>query len=254
MNEKIKNALGISIITTLIVIIVSIIVVVYTFTQVVDPSSNRNFSVSGKGEINTIPDVATLSFSIITEGGINIEKLQKENSEKMNKILEKAKQRGVDKKDIKTTNYQVTPRYSYSRCNFGETCPPSKITGYTVRQSISLKIRNFDIIGTLLTDAASVGINSVSGPYFKVENEENAKNDAREKAIARAKEKAEAMAKAGGFRLGRLISIREGGNYSPEPYLRAGGAESISIQKTTPTIEPGSQDVTVNITLTYEIK
>lgn len=255
MNEKIKNALGLSIITMLIVVTVSIIVGVYTFTQAVDPSSYRSFSVNGKGEINTIPDIASLSFSIITEGGMNIEKLQKENSEKMNKILEKAKQRGIDKKDIKTTSYQVTPRYTRSRCIFGKECPPSEITGYTVRQSVTLKIRDFDILGALLTDATSAVANSISGPYFKIEDEEGAKSDAREKAIAKAKEKAESMAKAGGFRLGRLLSIQEGGNY-PKPIFMARGIESAAVDeaKSIPTIEPGSQEVTVSVTLTYEIK
>lgn len=255
MNEKIKDALGVSIIATLVVITLSIIVGVYTFTQSVDPFSYRTFSVVGKGEINTVPDIAQLTFSVLTEGGKEVEKLQKENSEKMNGLLEKTEQRGVAKEDIKTTNYQISPRYSSFRCKFGEECPPSEIIGYTVRQTVTVKVRDFDILGALLTDAISAGVNSISGPYFKVEDEERAKSEAREEAIAEAKEKAKAMAKAGGFRLGKLLSIQERG-VQPIYMAREMGEMMIAADESAPApkIEPGSQEITASVTLTYRIK
>ncbi|MFC1720983.1 SIMPL domain-containing protein [Patescibacteria group bacterium] len=257
MNEKIKNTLGISIIATLAMVIITLIAGVYAINQSVDPSAGRTFSVNAEGEVQTTPDVANFSFSVITEGGLEVETLQQENTKKMNSIIEAVKARGIDAEDIKTTNYSVSPRYSaYYRC-ITAPCDPREIIGYTVTQNVAVKVRDFAVIGALLTDITESGANNVYGPNFAIDDLTQAQNDAREVAIAKAKEKAQQMAKAGGFRLGKLISISEGGGYTPQ-FARSFMAmdESVGIGGgiEAPVIEPGSQDVKINITLTFEIK
>ncbi len=256
MNEKIKNALGLSIIATLIMIIVVLVVIAYAINQTVDPSANRTFSVSAEGEVKTAPDIANFSFSVITEGGKNVEKLQKENTEKMNSIIDAVKMLGVNDDDIKTTNYSMSPRYTqYYRCEKAP-CPPKEIIGYTITQNVTVKVRDFAIIGALLSDITKAGANNISGPNFTIEDLTEAQNDAREEAIKKAKEKAKQMAKAGGFRLGKLISINEVGRYYPM-YGRTMVAENVEFGKggiEAPVIKPGLEDVKVNISLTFEIK
>ncbi|MFC1615026.1 SIMPL domain-containing protein [Patescibacteria group bacterium] len=257
MNEKIKNALGISIIATLAMTIIILIAGVWAINQTVNPSEGRMFSVNAEGEVQTTPDVANFSFSVITEGGLDVTTLQQENTKKMNAIITSVKARGADTEDIKTTNYSVSPRYTqYYRCDEAP-CPPREIVGYTVTQNVAVKVRDFATIGALLTDITESGANNVYGPDFAIDDLTQAQNDAREVAIAKAKEKAEQMAKAGGFRLGKLISISEGGGYYPQ-YERTFMAMDVAEGKgggvAAPAIEPGSQDVKVNITLTFEIK
>ncbi len=130
--------------------------------------------------------------------------------------------------------------------------------GYNVTQTVSVKARDFAKTGDLLAGAVSNGANSVSSLNFTVDDPTKLENEARAEAISKAKDKAQDIAKAGGFRLGRLLEISEGGGYpGPMPVLRfdekvgyGGGAEAAPA----PVIEPGSHEVRVEVSLRYEIE
>jgi len=234
MNERIKNYTGISLIILLLVASYGIFQYVASYSNSV--VSARSFTVSGNGKAVGIPNVAQFSFGVITEGGKDIASLQAENSKKGNDIIGFIKSKGIEGKDIQTQSYNIEPRYQ-----------KLEIIGYTVSQTVSVKIRDFSKIGDILLGIAEIGANSVSQLSFKIDDPTSLQNEAREKAIANAKEDAWAMAKAGKFRLGRLISISQGNSF-PQPLLY-GAAE-----KSAPTIEPGSQEINVAVSLTYEIK
>ncbi|TSC97941.1 MAG: hypothetical protein Greene101447_239 [Parcubacteria group bacterium Greene1014_47] len=205
-----------------------------------------------EGKVTVIPDIASLSFSVLTDGGTDLVNLQQENTQKANDAIAFAKDQGIDEKDIKTSAYNIQPRYQYSRCSEGDgICPPPEIVGYSISQMVELKIRDFEKIGTILAGLVGKGANTVSGLSFGVDDPEMVQNEARAEAIEKAKGKARALARAGGFKLGKLISIEEGG-VSPTPFytLEAQGKERSSL----PTIEPGSQDITVDVTLKFEIR
>ena len=97
--------------------------------------------------------------------------------------------------------------------NQSNVCPPPEIVGYSITQTVSVKVRNFEKIGDLLSGIVDNGANSVSGISFTVDNSTKLENEARKNAMTEAKEKAKAVAEAGGFRLGRLLSVEEGGQY-----------------------------------------
>lgn len=217
----------------------------------------RTFSVFGEGKAAAVPDIAQISIGVLTEGGKNLAELQKENSDKINRVIVFLKGEGIDKKDIKTEYYNISPRYQYFSCPpvpFGaevvRSCPPSEIIGYSISQSVLVKVRNLDKVGNVIAGVVDNGANTVSGPNFTIDDPIALENQAREEAIKQAREKAKAMARAGGFRLGKLISIQEG-FISPFPvYSRVEVKDSGSA----PTVEPGSQEIQVNITLVYEIR
>ncbi|TSC52032.1 MAG: hypothetical protein LiPW41_580 [Parcubacteria group bacterium LiPW_41] len=228
------------------------------YSKSIQPSSFRSFSVSGEGKVISVPDVAKFTFSVITQGGKNLGELQKKNVGLMNEAIAYVKDQGVAEKDIKTEGFNVEPRYQYYACREGA-CPPAEIVGYTVSQTVGVKVRDFDKAGDILSGVVSHGANNVSGLQFTIDDPSIVMAKAREQAIQKAKEKAEQIADAGGFSLGRLLGISEGG-YQPmyDNYLRnakvmnmsessAGGAPA-------PSIEAGSQDVSVSISLQYEIK
>lgn len=254
MDTKIKNYLAISIILSLFVLASISFWYVSSFSESILPQ--RSFSVSGEGKVVTIPDVAEFSFTIVTEGGKNLANLQKENSEKANQIISFLKENDTDPKDIKTQYYNISPRYQYSSCPGAETvtvCPPPEIVGYTITQGISVKIRRIDKAGDILSGVVERGTNTVSGPNFVVDDPTNFQNQAREQAINKAKEKAKTIAKAGDFKLGKLISITEGLSYPPIFFAESADFAKIGAMET-PTIEPGSQEIKITATLTYEIK
>ncbi len=251
MDQKIKNYLGIAIIGTLIVGAYGIFSFTRSYETVTETS---NFSTNAEGKIVAIPDIAQFSFSVITQGGVNLQDTQSENTNKANAAITFAKSKGIDAKDITTQWYNVEPRYQYFDCSSRQSsvCPPYEIVGYTITQTVLVKVRNFNVIGDLLAGVVKNGANTVSQLSFTVEDPAGFENQAREKAISKARDKAKSIAKAGGFRLGKLLSINEG-SYYPMPMFSGteakGGAPPAS-----PTIEPGSYDITINVTLTYEIK
>lgn len=221
----------------------------------------RTFTVSGEGKAVAVPDIATLSIGVLTEGGKNLTDLQKQNTEKINRIISYLKEQGIDQKDIKTEYYNISPRYQSVPCPiYSQTypeiirpCPSSQeITGYSISQTISVKVRNLSKAGDILAGAVDRGANTVYGPNFTIDDPIGFQNEAREEAIKQAREKAKSMAKAGKFRLGKLVSIQEGYSY-PGPIAYSG----IEVKTSPPAslvIEPGSQEVVINVTLTYEIR
>ncbi len=257
MDNKIKNYLGVAIIASVIMVALAAVFYVNSFSDSVRFSSSRNFSVSASGKSVGVPNIAEFVFSVITQGGKDVGALQKENSEKMNKAIDFLKAQKIDSKDIKTQNYSVKPRYKYRYCSgasYGETCPPPEIVGYNITQTVDVKIRDFSKISDILSGAVAGGANSVSQLSFTVDDPTSLENQARAEAVQKAKQKATAIAEAGGFRLGKLLSIDEGGGYAPaykydmDLGMGGGGVESA------PRVEPGSQEVNVSVTLRYEIK
>lgn len=259
MDAKIKNYLGITIIGAIIFLVASSFWYISSFSKSVSP--DRNFSVTGEGKVVAVPDIAQLSFDVLTEGGKNLADLQTENTRKANRVIAFLKKSGIDDKDIKTQFYGITPRYQYFSCPISinkegaAPCPPSQIVGYTINQDISVKIRELNKTGDILAKVVENGVNTISGPSFTVDDPTELQNQAREEAIAEAKNKAKTIASAAGFRVGKLLAMQEG-TYSPwtistQLYTKEAGYGGDSMS---PSIEPGSQEIRVNVTLTYEIK
>jgi len=264
MNNKIKNYLGVAIIAGVLLVGYAAARYVDAYSKSIQPSSFRSFSASGEGKIVAVPDVAEFTLTVTTQGGKDIGALQTENTAKMNKIIDFIKSKGVADKDIKTQYYNLDPRYESYSCpgeflSSGEPrpCPPAEIVGYTVNQTVQVKVRDFKNIGDILSGAVQNGANTVSSLSFTIDDQTKLRNDARAQAIAKAREQAKVIARAGGFDIGKLLSIDE--SYYPTAYNKAygmGGAAMMEIADapSAPSIEAGSQEVTANVTLRYEIE
>jgi len=254
MNKTIKNIIGIAGIIAGIIVAVSVASYANTYSKSVEPSSYRSFSVSAEGEAVGIPDIAEFTVGVVTEGGTNIGSLQEENTGKTDAIISYIKENGVEDKDIKTSWYDISPRYN--TCYDG-VCPPRQIVGYTISSSITVKARDFEKAGEMLSGVVSRGANDVSGLTFKIDDPEAPQKAARDEAIAKAKVKAEELAKSAGFKVGRLLSITDG--YST-PYYSRVMMDSYKVMSEAAgsiapvALEPGSQDITSSVTLVYEIR
>lgn len=266
LNAQIKSGVWIIAMIAMAIIAYSGMIYARAYSESIEPSSFRSFSVSGEGKVTAIPDVATFSFGVTTQGGKNITETQKQNTEKMNVLIEFIKSQGVENADIKTQQFSIEPRYQYYDCSGPiilrqgasevQPCPPPDIVGYTIVHSASVKMRNFDKIGEIMGALSQKGANSISQLSFTIDDPERTESEAREKAIRQAQEKATAIAKAGNFRIGKLLAIEENA-YQPMYRDAVGGyAKSMSLEMApvAPTIEPGSQEITVNILLRYEIR
>ncbi|MFH1347004.1 MAG: SIMPL domain-containing protein [Spirochaetota bacterium] len=264
-QNNIKNGLWIAVALAVLAAGYSTISYVNSYGKSIEPSSFRSFSVTGDGKATAIPDVAGFSFTVITEGGKDITALQAENTGKANKAIAFVKSKGVEDKDIKTQYYNVEPRYETYQCEitplygtYGvssvEPCPPASIVGYTITQTVSVKIRDFTKIGDIMAGVVSNGANSLGALSFTIDDPSKVQSEARAEAIAKAKEKAESIAKAGGFSIGRLLNIQEGYSYYPRYESLSASGMGTAKESATPTIEPGSQEINVRVTMQYEIK
>lgn len=264
MNGKIRDYVGIALIVAMLVVAAAAWQFVAAYSAQIEPSSFRSFSVSGEGKVVAVPDIATFTFSVITEGGNAIGMLAQQNTDKVNKAIAFVKGEGVDAKDITTQNYDLSPRYQYYDCRAGvnggaTACPPPTIVGYTITQRIQVKVRDFAKIGDIFSGVVTNGANSVSQLSFTIDDPTSVKNQARAQAIAKAKAEAQAIADAGGFTLGKLLAINTNASMPPVPMYALNQAKSAigmggSADMAAPSIEPGSQDVVEDVTLKYEIK
>lgn len=260
MNEAMREGSGGYLRFLIAAALIFLVITGFMFVSAYDRSvaPNRTFTVSGEAKATVVPDIVNFSFGVLTEGGKDLAALTKDNNDKVNRIIASLKGNNIAEKDIVTQFYNITPRYQYFSCNppvagTAAPCPPSEIVGYSVSQNVFVKIRDIGKAGDIVTSAVSLGANTVSGLEFTVDNPENIKNQVRKDAIAKAKEMAGAVAEAGGFGMGRLISMQES-SISPQPFSIAdkavggiGGGEAAAV-------EPGTQDVKVVMTLVYEIK
>ncbi len=264
--ENSKNYFFIAATIALIAVAYGVVSYVGTYGKSARPNGFPTFTVSAEGRAVMIPDVASFSFGVTTEGGKEVGALQKENTEKVNKAIAAVKALGVEAKDIKTASYSISPRYQYFSCpqplyypyNGGtpRPCPPSEIVGYTISQTVTVKLRDFEKIGRFIADVTASGVNAIFGPNFALDDPYAAQNQARAEAIGKARAKAQAIATAAGFRVGRLISINEGGIYPYDRYalLGKGGDFAVPEAAPAPAIEPGSEEVTAQVTLTFEME
>lgn len=216
------------------------------------PDVVDRIQVTGTGKVTAAPDVAVLSIGIISQSP-TVSVATKDSTDKMNAIIDAAKnQFGIVSADIQTAGYSINPNYDYS--NGKQT-----IVGYNVNQSVVIKVRDFTKTGDIISKATSLGANSVSGPQFSIDNPEKAQQDARAIAIKQAKDKAQVLADQVGIKLGRIVSYSEGSQGSvPVPmfaksdlaYGMGGGPASAAA----PVIESGSQEVQIDVSISYEIK
>lgn len=219
----------------------------------------NTISVSGKGEILVKPDIALISLGV-TEDDKTVVAAQDTAAKKMNSAIQILKDNGVLEKDIKTTNYNISPRYEYVRASQFDNpalYPYGKqvLAGYTISQNLEVKIRDLTKAGDILAKVGAVGLDNVSGLQFMVDNEDVIKVQARDEAITDAKTNAKKLAKALGVRLGDLVSFNENGNYPIYARMdsvmssKAVGASSVA-----PEIPTGENKITSNVSLVYEIR
>lgn len=222
--------------------------------------ATRQFSVSGEGKVAVKPDIATITAGVLTQAG-KIGEAQDENTEKSNAVMAFLKQHGIEEKDIKTIGYAISPQYQYftSPPCLSFPCPPQRppqITGYEVRHTIEIKIRDFAKADLVLDGVVDAGANEVASLIFSVDNPEQARAEARTQAIQDAEKKARMLARSLGVRLGRPTGFFEGTD-PVRAYALAGkggfGGDGVSASQT-PEVAPGEQEIRSVITITYEFR
>jgi len=211
-----------------------------------------SISVDAEGKVMAQPDIAQLAFGVQTGRVQTAQGAMESLTTKMNKVVEAIKAAGVEEKDISTQALWLNPAYDYTDGKRVD-------RGFEAGQNLQVKVRDLEKIGSVLNVAVSDGANQVGSVSFTIDDPEELRAQAREMAITKAKAKAATLAAQLGKSLGKLRAFNEGYVGYPVNYDRVnmkletsgmgGGAEAPM-----PVLPAGEQEVSVTVTLTYDLK
>jgi uncharacterized protein YggE len=224
------------------------------------PATNT-ITVQGEGKATALPDVATITFSVMdTES--SVEAAQTKATTQTNAAIAAVKAFGIKDTDVQTTGYNVSPQYSYANnpCAPGMLCPQTTsaptITGYQVEQTVSVKVRDTSKAGDVLQKLGSLGVQNISGPDFEVDNPDAVQSQARADAIAKAKTQAQLLSKQLGVHLGKVVSFSDNSNNQVYPTVYGAAASGIGMKAAVapaPQLPTGQNEYDESVSVTYEI-
>lgn len=209
-------------------------------------SAEKTIQVSSTEEVKVVPDIAEISFAVSTQG-TDPKTTQQQNSTDVDKVISFLKESGLDEKSIQTSNYGLEPIYDW---NAGQT-----ITGYQMHTGIVVSDVPIDSAGTLISSSIEAGINNIDQVSYLSSKYDESYQEALTKAIASAKEKAQAIASSSGYTIEGLSNVVENSTYNNSRYTSytASGSGSVADEKAM-VIEPGQINVEADVTVTYTIK
>ena len=208
-----------------------------------------HISVRGNGIVSAKPDMVNLQVGVQIQN-TSLDSAQAEAATKADAIVNQLKAAGIAEKDISTAQYNVEPVMNYR-----ENQPPT-VTGFRVTNIMNVKVRDITKAGKLIDDMVKSGANTIYGLSFSFSDPTAVMKQAREQAMNDAKAKAQELASLGGVGLGSPIVIDDGGANVPPIIMdqsMAAGAER-SMAASAPPINPGQQEIRVDVTVIYAIK
>ena len=207
-----------------------------------------HISVRGNGIVSAKPDMVNLQVGVQIQN-VSLDTAQAEAATKADAIVNQLKAAGIEEKDISTAQYNVEPVMNYR-----ENQPPT-VTGFRVTNIMNVKVRDITKAGKLIDDMVKSGANTIYGLSFSFSDPTAVMKQAREQAMNDAKAKAQELASLGGVALGAPIVIDDAGaNVPPVIMEQAMGRSMDSAVASAPPINPGQQEIRVDVTVIYAIK
>lgn len=200
--------------------------------------------VAGHGSVEAPPDMAEISTGVVSEANTAREALTANNAA-MAKLIDGIKAAGIDAKDIRTEQFQISPRYrTYKERG-------QQIDGYTVRNQVTVKVREIAKLGDILDKMVTLGANQASNINFIVSDAEKRKDEARKLAMANAKNRARILAESAGARVGPVLTISEevAGPRPPRPMVARSSMSADSVP-----IEMGSETLVVRVEVAFQLE
>ena len=207
--------------------------------QVIPPAA---ISVTGEATVSVPPDLAEIDGGVTSEAKTAREASEANNAA-MGKVLQALKGAGIEEKDIQTSRLSLQPQSAPNRSG------PSAIAGYRASNRVTIRVRDVTKVASVIDTLVGAGANEIGGINFVVSQASKLLDEARERAVADARRKAEIYARAAGVTLGAPLSISEQGNSAPVPYRRmaAGMAASAPVAQ-------GEEALAVTVSVSWAIK
>ena len=216
-------------------------------SALVQPIAGTRLDVAATGEVTRVPDIAVISTGVVTRAATATAAIQ-QNATRMERVRAALKRAGIEDRDIQTSSINLNPDYHY------EQNKPPRLTGYQASNQVSVRFRDLGKTGEILDVLVAEGANQINGPSLTIDKPEQALDEARMKAIANGRARADLYARALGMRVTRLLSVCESGGFSaPPPMPMYARAEAMSAFASTK-IDPGEQNVQVSVAMSFELQ
>ena len=215
-------------------------------TTLAQPISGTRLDINATGEVTRVPDIATISAGVTTQAATAVEAIS-QNAARMERVRAALKRAGIADRDIQTASINLSPQYRYI-----ENQAPV-LTGYQASNQLSVRFRDIRASGKILDALVGEGANQISGPNLSIEHPETALDEARTKAVAAARARADLYARALGMRVVRVISVSESGGYSSPPPMPIMVARAQMADAKT-SVDPGEQQLQVSVAVTFELQ
>ena len=210
--------------------------------------SGTRLDISATGEVTRVPDLAIISAGVQTLQPTASAAIE-ENAARMERVRAALKRAGIDDKDIQTSTISLNPEYQYDQNK------PPRLTGYRATNTVNVKFRDLKRSGAILDALVAEGSNQISGPNLTIDKPEAAYDEARVKAIAAGRARAELYARALGKRVVRLLTVSESGGYQMPPPMPVAYARDMAAQAVAMTeIDPGTQQLQVTLSMSFELQ
>jgi uncharacterized protein len=209
--------------------------------------SGTRLDVSATGEVTRVPDLAIISAGVQTLQPTASAAIE-ENASRMEKVRTALKRAGIDDRDIQTSSISLNPEYQYDQNR------PPRLTGYRASNTVNVKFRDLKRTGAILDALVAEGANQINGPNLTIDKPESALDEARAKAIANGRARADLYARALGMRVVRLISVSEGGGYAVPPPMPMMMAQAERGSDASSKIDPGTQQLQVSVSMSFELQ
>lgn len=198
------------------------------------------------GQVSRVPDLAIINAGVVTRSANAAAAIQ-ENAQRMDQVIAALKRAGIADRDVQTSSVNLNAEYRYP-----DNQSP-QLTGYTATNQLTIKFHDIRNSGKILDALVAQGVNQISGPNLTVEHPEQALDEARAKAVAEGRARADLYARSLGMQVARVVSISENGGYAPPPpappmpmAMRAEAAETKII--------PGEQQLQVALSIVFELR
>lgn len=212
----------------------------------------RTLSLTGTGEVSAAPDMAVVSLGVVEQADTAREALQA-NTEAMTKVMDILQGQNIAEKDIQTSGFNISPRYVHPKNGNGQ--EPPRIVGYEVSNQVTVRVRDLDALGGLLDKVVGAGSNRISGISFTIDEAQALEDQARRKAVADARRKADLYAADAGFQIGPVQSMTEsGGHQPPRPMMRTMAMEAQQSDAASVPVARGEHTITMQVNITWQIR
>ena len=204
-------------------------------------------TVTGSGQVFVIPDVAYINIGVRSTGDTVVEAIAQSN-EQAQAIQFALTQKGIEEKDIQTSNFNV-----YQQSDYDYQGNPTR-TYYSVENTVYVTVMKIDKLGDILDAVARSGANNIYGVNFDVQDKSEAQKAARELAVQAAQKQAQELAAAAGIELGELLSISSSPTSTAQYYgygygMGGGGGMDESVP-----IASGQMPINEQVEISYEIR